>query len=431
MKLLDIAFKDLLRSMRSASALVFMFAVPLLVTGMFFLMFRSIFNKDEDSFGLPQTQVIIANLDQGSPALSQWMTAAPQDQQADSLGELIQNILQQEQFASLMQVSLASDANGARTAVDTQKAEVALIIPEDFSASFVTEGKTAQIELYQDPTLTIGPQIVASVLNQFMDSFSGVKIAIATSLEQIQDPAMVGEVVQEYMADVQSSEGDTQILVQVQSPGTTPKSGNPVMQIVGPIMGGMMIFYAFYTATATAQTIIREQETGTLQRLFTTPTAKSTILGGKYLATMLTVLVQMTVLTILARFIFNIDWGASGPLALIILGTVACASAFGIFISSLTKTTRQGGLIFGLVLTTTGMIGMMPIFVASTPNPPKLLTTVSLFVPQGWALQGLTQSMATSPWSELLVTFLMLIAISVILFAIGVLRFRNRFSAQG
>ena len=42
MKAIDIAIKDLRRSFRSVFAVVFMFGVPLLVTGMFYLMFGNI-----------------------------------------------------------------------------------------------------------------------------------------------------------------------------------------------------------------------------------------------------------------------------------------------------------------------------------------------------------------------------------------------------
>ena len=68
MKIIDIALKDLTRSMRSAFAILFMFGVPLLVTGMFYLMFGNIAGGDE-GFDLPVTRVIVANLDEGSPDL--------------------------------------------------------------------------------------------------------------------------------------------------------------------------------------------------------------------------------------------------------------------------------------------------------------------------------------------------------------------------
>ena len=65
MKILDIALKDMTRSFRSFFAIMFMFIVPLLVTGMFYFMFGNI--ADSGEFNLPKTKVVIANLDQGGP----------------------------------------------------------------------------------------------------------------------------------------------------------------------------------------------------------------------------------------------------------------------------------------------------------------------------------------------------------------------------
>lgn len=52
--------------MRSTFAVVFMFGVPLLVTGMFYFMFGKIAG-DASGFDLPVTRVVVVNLDQGSP----------------------------------------------------------------------------------------------------------------------------------------------------------------------------------------------------------------------------------------------------------------------------------------------------------------------------------------------------------------------------
>ncbi len=65
MKLIDIAIKDLTRNFRSAFALVFMFGVPLLVTGMFYFMFGNI--AREGGFNLPRVKVAIANMDLVGP----------------------------------------------------------------------------------------------------------------------------------------------------------------------------------------------------------------------------------------------------------------------------------------------------------------------------------------------------------------------------
>ena len=99
-----------------------------------------------------------------------------------------------------------------------------------------------------------------------------------------------------------------------------------------------------------------------MPRLFTTPTRQSTILTGKLLSVFMTVSVQVVVLLIAARLIFGIQWGDPLKVALVALGIIFSASAFGIFVNSFLKTTKQGGVIFGGVLTVTGMIGMISIF---------------------------------------------------------------------
>ena len=99
--------------------------------------------------------------------------------------------------------------------------------------------------------------------------------------------------------------------------------------MIGPIMSGMMIFYAFFTGTSTAQSILREEEERTLPRLFTTPTPQVVILSGKFLAVFLTVFMQVTVLLAAAHLIFGVRWGAALPVGLAAAGIVLGAASFG------------------------------------------------------------------------------------------------------
>ena len=57
-----------------------------------------------------------------------------------------------------------------------------------------------------------------------------------------------------------------------------------------------------------------------------------------------------------------------------------------------------------------------------------VLDTVSLFVPQGWAVRGLIQTMNSAPLGEVLLTVAALLAIGVVLFAVGALRFQKRYA---
>jgi ABC-type Na+ efflux pump permease subunit len=434
MKALDIALKDMMRSSRSASALIYMFGVPLLVTGMFYLLFGRIASGGD--FSLPLTKVMVANLDAGGPKFQVSTKNIPGGQRADTMGELIVNILQSDDLADLIEVSLAPSAEAARAAVDQQQAQVAIVIPRDFSQQFADVDGKATIEFYQDPTLTIGPGVIRALLNRFMDGMSGVKIAVNVFLDEAdtREQPLAGVVVQRYLDSALIEEEDlTDVLLDVQAPAAAPQSEgsqgqNLLLRIVGPIMGGMMIFYAFFTGASSAQSIVKEEEERTLPRLFTTPTPQATVLAGKFLAVFLTVLVQMVVLTVAARLIFGIRWGQFAAVALVVAGTVCAASAFGIFFNSFITNVKQSGALYGGVLATTGMIGMVSIFAINSAAAARLGDTVSLVVPQGWSVRGLLQAMNGQSLGHVALTALVLLGWSVVFFAVGVWRFNRRYA---
>ncbi len=356
------------------------------------------------------------------------------------MGELVVNVLQSEEMADLIQVSLAPSAESAHAAVDgvgynAQAAQVAIVIPADFSKKFADTNKQAVIEFYQDPTLTIGPSIIRSILNRFMDGMAGVKIAINVFMDEApeSDYYLTGDVIQRYLdISLVQTEDLAGTLLDEQSPTATPPSSqtgeNMLLRIVGPIMGGMMIFYAFFTGSSTAQSILKEEEEHTLPRLFTTPTPQAVILTGKLVAVFLTVLVQVVTLIIAARLIFGIQWGAPVPVAIMAAGAVFIASSFGICINSFLKNTKQGGTVFGGVLVMTGMLGMISIFDINSPTAARLGNTVSLLVPQGWAIRGLLQAMNGAPVLDVGLTTLAMLVLSAAFFVIGVWRFNKRYA---
>ncbi|MCJ7530582.1 MAG: ABC transporter permease [Anaerolineales bacterium] len=429
LKAIDIALKDMTRSFRSSLALVFMFVMPLLVTGMFYLMFGSA--SSQGGFHLPRTKVVIANLDKDAPRLQAGAKNIPGGIKAHSMSDLVVKVLQSDEMADLLEVSLAQDAASARAGVDNRQAQVAIIIPVDFSRQFADPYGQAVIEFYQDPTLTLGPGVVKSILSQFMDGLSGIKIVVDIAMDQLEakDYALVGQIVQQYLdTSVTQTQDLAATLLAERLPDKPKKRTNTLVSIVAPIMAGMMIFYAFYTGMASAESILREEEEGTLPRLFTTPTPQAIILSGKFLAVFLTVLVQIAVLLIAGWLVFRIDWGDLISVAWVVVGIVFSASSFGIFVNSLLKNTKQGGVIFGGVLTFTGMIGMIRVFAINAPGTEILGNTVSLLVPQGWAVRGILQTMNGIMGLQVLLNTLVMLAWSAVFFIVGVWRFNRRYT---
>ncbi len=419
MKILDIALKDMRQSFRSKSALIFMFVVPILITVLFYFMFGSITGGDDEDFSLPTIPVILVNQDQGETA------------EFGSMGNFLAETLQSEEMDELMQVSTLDSPAAARTAVDNQEAGVAIIIPKDFTAAIIGQGEDTAVELYKDPTLTIGPAIVDSIVSQIVDGMVSGNFGIEITLSQLQEagveitPELVQGSIDQMTAAVQEQQSSGLTLLQ---PPAGQEEGNDLAQMLALILGGMMVFYAFFTGANVLNTILTEQENGTLQRLFTTPTSHLTLFSGKFTAALIVLLVQISVLLLFGAFAFNIQWGRPLPVAIAAAGLILIASTFGLFLVSLLKDQRQAGLIFGGLLTLTGMLGLFTVFTAGAPNTPPVLGTISLLVPQGWAMRTFRQAMDGQALNDVLFTFGIIVILSVIFFIIGQRRLQKRFA---
>jgi ABC-2 type transport system permease protein len=431
MKTLDIAFKDLRRSLKTPFALVMMFGAPLLITGLLYFAFGSMAGGGDLDLQIVRVQV--ANLDQ--PGTQSGGLAA---------GQMLVEYLKSDDLGDLLQVTIAPDEATARRAVDSQQAGVAIIIPPDFTTAALAPGREATVVHYEDPTLTIAPGIVRDLVSQFIDGFAGAKITAGVASQQLQarnvaaGAAVAQEATMEYAVWLQSSghthDGQASSILQTRSPGTTEAgagqgagpSASQAVGMIGTIMVAMTIFFAFFMGANTAESIIREDEEGTLARLFTTPTSQAAILGGKFVAVVLTLVVQVVVLLAASGLIFGVRWGQPLTVVLVTLGLIVVAAGFGVMLMSFVKNTRQTGPILGGVLTLTGMLGGL--FTSGLPNIPEMFDTVRLVMPQGWAMYGWELALQGAGVGEVLMPVAVMLGLGALFFGIGVIRFRKRFA---
>ena len=414
MNILDVARKDLKRVFRSPFALVMMFGAPLLIAGLLYFAFGGLASGN-GSFTLARVRLVIVNLDQASSPGSPFQA-----------GEKLVSFLQNEDLADLLETSIAPDEATARSAVDRQEADVALIIPATFTQAALTPGQSAAVVLYQDPTLTIGPGIVKDLVNHFMDGFSGAKIAakVASDASGSQpDPKLSEWAAQQYASYLESSDHDAAL--HITSPAGQSEQGASQLAMIGPIMAAMMIFFVFFMGANGAESIIREHEEGTLARLFVTPASALSILAGKFIGVFVTLILQTAVLLVASAAIFHISWGQPLSVMLATLGLIVAATGFGIMLMSFIRSTRQAGPILGGVLTITGMVGGL--VTNGIPNVPRIMDTVALSMPQGWAMHAWKLSLTGSDPAALVLPTLVLIVLGSIFFTLGLTLFRRRF----
>jgi len=430
MKTLAIAFKDLWRSFRSFFALAFMFGVPVLTTLLFAFLFGGVGSNEGSEFTIPTTDVILVNQDEGSPSIPEFNIDG---KIYSNLGALLTETLQDPSLSELMSVTTGEAVN-ARSAVDARESELAVIIPSNFTqAATGIFDQTAKITFYQDPELTLGPQIVQSIVMSIVDGFSSTSLSLNAinqalgskniTLDQQAQMALIQDLSR--LAQNQEVSVEDLTIIPPASEADAPEE-SMLSMILRSVMAGMMIFYAFFTGTSSAEMILQEEEDGTLQRLFITPTLTRTILNGKILAGFLTVIVQVTVLLVFSHLVFRINWGPFLYLVPFALGLVALSASFGLFIMSLVKNTKQAGVIFGGVLTFTGMLGISSVFTVGTPAE-AAFKIIPLAVPQGWAMKSIENAWNGNLTHTLLYAGGMFVW-ALVLLLIGNRRFSQRYA---
>lgn len=426
MKILDIAFKDLVRSFRSAFAIGMMVVAPLMLTGLIYFAFGGMSSGD---VSMTAIKVGVVNADE-----------LPDSSVLDApIGDNIRSMFFDESVKSWIEASDYTNEASVRAAVDKQEIGVAVIIPQNFTERYLSGDKDVQVLIVSDPTLSIGPSVVEDMVTMMVDGVAGGGIAIQTIMERLQANGFQPESTQilswverysNWYADFQRNlfhHPDKAALVLVAPSAGETKTADPLAQMMGLTMAGQMIFFAFFTGGNSMMSILREDEEGTLARLFTTPTDRTKILMGKFLAVFITVLLQGIVLMIAGRFAFGVQWGKTASVALALTAQVIAAAGLGVLLISFVKSTKQGGPVLGGGLTFLGMLGGL--FTANMPNAlPEAMNMIANFTPQGWVLKGWRMVLGGSTAGDLLVPFLVTVAMGIVMFAIGAMMFKRRYA---
>jgi ABC-2 type transport system permease protein len=183
------------------------------------------------------------------------------------------------------------------------------------------------------------------------------------------------------------------------------------------------VAFAFFLIGQMAKTLLFEKEEGTLRRLLSSPMRRGSLIGGKMLAYMGVVFLQVIVLFSVGYALFKMPLGES-PLALLLLTlALALASAsLGMLLGALCRSSKQAdqlGMVLGFVLLALGG-SIFPLFRAE-----GLVGIVSRLTPSAWGIEGFMGLVADN-WSlaQAAPNILALLGFTVVFFGIAVWRFK-------
>jgi ABC-2 type transport system permease protein len=412
MKIFAIAWKDLSSTARNVPALVMMLVAPLALASL--LGFA--FGGGSGGFEIAATKVAMANEDQGAPATQ---TVA---------GCMVAGILESPDLKDVLAVTRMKDAATARKAVDDGDAAVAVIVPADFSRVVYGEdpSATTQVEIYENPTREVGGSIVEGVVGQVLADFNGARAAAAGAVS-LRDAAGDPPAAQlaATAAEAFSHDGGVSSVLSIEQ--RSPKVGKTEneVSVTGSVLSGMMVFFMFFGAANVARTILTEDRDGTMPRLFTTPTRHGTIIGGKFVAVFVTVLLQAVALLVAGRLIFSIHWGRIDAVILLTLVAAGVAGGLALLIISFAKTPAQAGAIGSGIYLVLALLGGNFTGTAQTSGT---YAVVQKLTPNGWLIQGWDTAMRGGGAGDMRWQVLVPLGFAVAFFLFAVLKMRRRFA---
>jgi ABC-2 type transport system permease protein len=198
------------------------------------------------------------------------------------------------------------------------------------------------------------------------------------------------------------------------------EAGNPSNYVIP----GYLVMFVFFAAAITAETIVRERQNHTLERLLATSVRRESILGGIFTGTAMRGLIQIAIFWVVGILAFHVDMGLS-PAAVIILSIlmVLMSSAFALMLATLVRTQRSAGslaVITALLLAPLGGC-WWPLFIM-----PRWLQTLAKISPHAWATTGFNKLMLYgADFGAAVPEMLALLGFAVVFGVIAVWRFRT------
>jgi ABC-2 type transport system permease protein len=410
---LAIAWKDLRHTFRNPVAMTMMLLAPLVLAALLGAAFGG-----GGGFSISATKTGILNQDAGF--------------QDFNAGNVLASALGSADLKDLITLEPQPSEAVAKNRVETGKDSVAVLIPADFSAAMqgATGAKKSTVTLYRNPTLVIGPGIVAGVVGSVVDALNGSLAAAAGTVgllmgSGVSDQATLqqagGAAVTAFAQQAQSNPG---VAIETRGPRVDASNQTHKAGVAGQVLAGMMIFFMFIAASNAARSIMDEDRQGTLPRLFTTPTTRATVLGGKYVSVFATVLTQAIILLAAGRLIFGTYWGQAVAVVVLTLAMVGVATGLGILVVSFMKTPAQAGALGSGVYLILALAGGN--FVGTT-DPGGAFGTIRKFTPNGWLLTGWDTTMRGGTLRDILVPVLVCLAWAAATFTVGALMMRRRY----
>lgn len=328
--------------------------------------------------------------------------------------KLLINMMKNDKYFDVTESSYAK----SREDVENGKLSMSFVIPNDFSSS-IKNGKTTDIgviKLQDNENTSSFGIIVKNYVQQLSTGINAEKASssLLTSMRLINESKKTeieNNIEKDYLKNIKMPK-NTYSINRLQKNKSHTKD-----QLSTTAMGIIIMFITFFVSLG-AGSILEEKDFGTWTRTESTPTRNSTIMLGYILGNFIIGWLQVGILILFSKYVFNLNWGNS-PLGIIILFSSFLLAAIGLgtALSAFVKSKKQLSTLMPIIVIPTSLIAgcMWPRNIMS-----DTMLKVSNFVPQTWIIKGTTDLITrSSNVSAVYTPSLILLIFAAVFFILG------------
>lgn len=371
MRILNIAYKDIIENLRDKRSMLIMTLFPIILI----LILGTAFSKVmSDSIDLGEIEVIYTVKGEGNVSKA-----------FDSLKEELKDYK--------VSFTYEKDESKALNAIEDS----------NYSCYIVFDETNKEIKLYKNDRYNLNASFIEGILNTFVQRYN-----------VISEIAMVNPRIIE---DLNREKNVQYVKVQALDKKEQPRA----IDYYGITMTTLIIMYSSMTAGFGMSS---ERTRKTLNRMFISPLKKQEIFTGKVLGFLAVTMIQIAIVLAFGKFIIKVNWGDNIlAIAAVLTSEIVMAVSIGISVSFIAK---SEGAMSGIL----HMIVVFMIFLGGGYFPLEqfnsaTLDTVVKLSPIKWVNDAMFNSIYRNDFSKILPAILINLIIGLILIFISSMAFRK------
>lgn len=413
MRTLYLALKDLQQVVRDRRSLIFLVAMPIIFTLFMGFAYRGAVAPADPRLALG------------------WY----QEGEGGEFSALLQSHLEENPDVRLVAIG-SNELEKARAQVTSGELAAVLVIPSGFDAALLSENPL-QMVLLADELSTLGQsafQILRGSVTRLMGSVEIARIRAdltpeGQSLSEADRTAIHASAVAQAFDRWEEISSSTASVTLENSYTPTnmdlPLGGNPYNQ-TSP---GILVQFAVFGLISSANILVLERKTGSLQRMATTSMHPAEVILGHWMAIFLVSFLQQALLVVFGQFLLKVDYFRQ-PLAIfaIIIALSACVSSLGLLISVTAHDESQVILYAMIAMFALSALGgaWFQLEIAGTT-----FSTIGHFLPSAWAMDGFQNILIRGQgFQSIVLPLVIMFGYGLLFFIAGVMLFRRNLSTS-